>query len=331
MSSANPAVSADEFRLDAIERVITAALRDGGRDRVLACAVIDASSPLADFGRAIEAARFPEYDMAKVMEPWDSRSLFLYTVDVERGRIGHIKRLVRGRTATELAQSGRTGIEVLDDRLDATDSAEQATLEGLFAQFGITDPATVWNIATSCATERVAPTRQRPYSLLTYKGLLYLTAPLPADHFFAYINKKTVRSMARLGIPSSMVGDREFHLPVPGGYDHNYVAVHITADEGTVRAFTVVDPARPLSRAVAEADFPVVVFVDDDQVLDLTDAAVSPHVSLVRLDEASRRAVMGDDVVIDLRDGDDVVIDLRDGDEVTVDLTDPAVERTFRP
>jgi hypothetical protein len=67
-------------------------------------------------------------------------------------------------------------------------------------------------------------------------------------------------------------------------------------------------------------------------VLDLTDAAVSPHVSLVRLDEESRRAVMaGDDMVIDLRDGDDVVIDLRDGDEVTIDLTDPAVERSFRP
>jgi hypothetical protein len=322
MFSADPALTADELRLDAIERVITSALRDGGPDRVLACAVIDASSPLADFGRAIEAARFPEYDMAKVMEPWDSRSLFLYTVDVERGRIGHIKRLVRGRSASELARTGRTGIEVLDDRLDATDPAEQATLESLFAQFGITDPATVWNIATSCATERVAPTRQRPYSLLTYKGLLFLTAPLPADHFYAYINKKTVRSMARLGIPSTMVGDREFHLPVPGGYEHDYVAVHITADEGTVRAFTVVDAARPLSRAVAEADFPVVVFVDHDQVLDLTDAAVSPHVSVARFDQESLLAISADD---------DVVIDLRDGDDVTIDLTDAAMERTPGP
>jgi hypothetical protein len=332
MSSAEPALATSDLRIDAIERVIVAALRAGGPDRVLACAVVDAGSPLAAFGRAIEAARFPEYDMAKVMEPWEPASLFLYTVDVERGRIGHVKRLVRGRSAEEFAATGRTGLEVLDDRVDATDPDEQADLDELLGEFDITDTALVWNIATSCATERVAPTRHRPYSLLTYKGLLLLTRPIGVDHFYAYINKKTVRSMGRLGIPSTLLGGREYHLPVPGGYDHDYVAIHMVTDEPTVRAFTVVDPARPLSRAVAEAEFPVVVFVDDDQVLDLTDAAVSPHVSLVRLDEESRRAVMaGDDMVIDLRDGDDVVIDLRDGDEVTIDLTDPAVERSFRP
>jgi hypothetical protein len=331
MSSAEPALASNDLRIDAIERVIVAALRAGDPDRVLACAVVDAGSPLAAFGRAIEAARFPEYDMAKVMEPWEPSSLFLYTVDVEQARIGHIKRLVRGRDADEFAATGRTGIEVLDDRVDATDPDEQASLDLLLGEFGITDPALVWNIATSCATERVAPTRHRPYSLLTYKGLLLLTRPIGVDHFYAYINKKTVRSMGRLGIPSTLLGGREYHLPVPGGYDHDYVAVHIVTDEPTVRAFTVTDPARPLSRAVAEADFPVVVFVDHDQVLDLTDAAVSPHVSVARLDQESLLAVPADDdLVIDLTD-DDVVIDLRDGDDITIDLTDAAMERTPRP
>lgn len=308
MSSVDSSQTARALRLDAIERVITGAIREGDPNRVLACAVVDSTSPLADFGRAVEAARFPEYDMNKVMEPWDSSSLFLYTVDLERGHIGHIKRLVRGRDAEAFARTGRTGIEVLDDRADATDPIEQADIALLLAEFGIRDPAKAWNIATSCATERVAPTRHRPYSLLTYKGLLLLTRPLGVDHFYAYINKKTVRSMARLGIPSTLLGGQEYHLPVPGGYDDDYVAIHMVTDEPTIRAFTVVDPARPLSRAVAEADLAVVVFVDDDdQVHDLTDAAVAPEVDLISL-------------------SDRLVLDLRD-DEVVIDLTDSAMDR----
>jgi hypothetical protein len=320
MSSDTRALIADEVRLDAIESVIVETIRRGGVDREVACAVVDANSPMADFGRAIEAARFPEYDMAKAMEPFEPASLFLYTVDVEKGRIGHVKRVVRGCTAEELAETGLTRIEVIDDRLEATDPDERATLEELFDQFGITDPAKAWNIATSCATERVQPTRHRPYSLLTYKGLLLLIQPLHVDHFFAYVNKKTVRSLARLGIPSTMVGDHEFHLPVHEGYDLDYVAIHMTPDEATVKAFTVADPAHPLSRAVAELALPVVVFVhDDDVVLDLTDAAVSPHVELAQ----------ASDLVLDLTDEASPVLDLTDteGDEVVIDLTDSAGAR----
>lgn len=316
MSSANRALVRDDVRLDAIESVIVDTIRAGGVDRTVACAVIDASSPMADFGRAIEAARFPEYDMAKVMEPFEPASLFLYTVDVEKGRIGHVKRVVRGCSAEELAETGLTRIEVLDDRLLATDPDEQATLDELFGQFGITDPSDAWNIATSCATERVQPTRHRPYSLLTYKGLLLLIQPLHVDHFFAYVNKKSVRSMGRLGIPSTLVGQSEFHLPVEAGYDHDYVAIHMTPDEATVKAFTVASPDHPLSRAVAEMDLPVVVFVhDDDLVLDLTDAAVSPHVELARPRDLVLGLAGDAGPVIDLTGVDDgvAVLDLTAG------------------
>jgi hypothetical protein len=319
MSSADRALVRDDVRLDAIEAVIVETMRAGGADRTVGCAVIDASSPLADFGRAIEAARFPEYDMAKAMEPFEPASLFLYTVDIQKGRIGHVKRVVRGSSAEELARTGLTRIEVVDDRLLATDPAEQATLEEVFGPFGITDPSTVWNIATSCATERVAPTRHRPYSLLTYKGLLLLTQPLRVDHFFAYVNKKTVRAMGRLGIPSTTVGDHEFHLPVPDGYDHDYVAIHMTPDDATVAAFTLVNPAHPLSRSVAETSLPVVIFVhDEDQVLDLTDAAASPNVELIR---------PADLVVLDLTDAPEPILELTDDGDVVIDLTDSAVER----
>jgi hypothetical protein len=319
MSSGDPSTTADELRLDAIERVITAALRVGEPGRVLACAAVDASSPLAAFGRAIEAARFPEYDMGKVMEPWEDASLFLYTVDVEQARIGHVKRMVRGRTPDEVVRTGRTGLEVFDDRLDATDPDEQATLPELLDEFGITDTSKVWNIATSCATERIHPTRSRPYSLLTYKGLFRLTRPLGVNHFYAYINKKTVRALGRLGIPYSLVGGREFHLPVPGGYDLDYVAIHMITDDPTSRAFNVVDPARPLSRAVAEADLAVVVLLDDDrQVLDLTNAASSPAVDVVTVDARALDHLGAEE---------EVVIDLTDDDRLVIDLTDAAMAR----
>jgi len=322
MTSADRALVADEVRLDAIESVIVETIRAGGADRTVACAVIDASSPFADFGRAIEAARFPEYDMAKAMEPYDQASLFLYTVDVEKGRIGHVKRLVRGCSAAELAATGRTRVEVLDDRVAATDPAEHSSLEEIFEQFAITDPARIWNIATSCATERIAPTRYRPYSLLTYKGLLLLTQPIHVDHFFAYVNKKTVRSMDRLGIPSRLVGGREFHLPLAHGYDDDYVAIHMEPDEATVRAFTVANPERPLSRPVAEMRLPVVIFVnDDDRVLDLTDAAASPLV------EVARPA----DLVGIARTADgEPVLDLTGAGDAVMDLTDAAMARASR-
>jgi hypothetical protein len=93
------------------------------------------------------------------------------------------------------------------------------------------------------------------------------------------------------------------------------VAVHMTPDEATVRAFTVASPDHPLSRAVAELALPVVVFVhDDDRVLDLTDAAVSPNVELARVA----------DLVLDLADETGPVVDLTGDDEgaVVIDLTD---------
>jgi hypothetical protein len=317
MTTADRASVADDVRLDAIERVVVDTIRSGGERGPVACAVIDAESPLADFGRAIEAARFPEYDMAKAMEPYEEASLFFYTVDLEKGRIGHIKRIVRGCSAEELAATGHTRVEVVDDRLVATEADEVATIDEMFGYHGFSDPAKAWNIATSCATERVAPTRHRPYSLLTYKGLLLLIQPIHVDHFFAYVNRKTVRSMSRLGIPSSLAGGREFHLPVVDGYDHDYVGIHMQPDEATVRSFTVYDPEHPLSRAVAELPLHVVVFIHDEaRAIDLTDAAESPHVELVRTAEL---------VVLDLTD-DELKIDLTSGDgtEITLEgwLTD---------
>ena len=321
---ADSPVVADDRRLDAIESVVVDAIRTSDQAGPVACAVIDTASPLAYFGRAIEASRFPEYDMAAAMAPFEASSHFLYTVDVEQGLIGHVMRVVRGCSADEMAMTGRTRIEVLDDRLVASDPVEVTSLDEMFGHHGFTDPARAWNISTSCATERVAPTRHRPYSLLTYKGLLLLIQPIQIDHFFAYVNKKTIRSLDRLGIPSNLVAGREFHMPAGDGYDPDYLAIHMQPDEATVRSFTVYNPERPLSRAVAEIPLPVVVFVHEgDQVFDLTDAAVSPHVRLVPDAELVPAGGRGaPDAVLDLT-GDD--------DEVVIDLTDGALSRSTEP
>ena len=303
-----------DLRADAVEAVMVEAMRreTGGG---VACAVIDGSSPLTYLARMVERARFPDFDMDAAMAPFDDASLFLHTVDLDRGRVGHVQRLVRGRSAAASSATGLTLIEVLDDRVSAIDPAERASIAEILAHHGIGDTGKVWNIATSCATERVAPTRHRPYSLLSYKGLMRVAQPIDVIHFFAYVNRKTVRSMDRVGIPSTLAGGREFHLPVPGGYDSDYVGIHLEIDEATVRAFTVADPSRPLSRPVADTEIPVMVFVhDDDHVVDLRDSATSPHVGLTRLGSLASIDLPGGAVG---PDGSD--------DAVVLDLTDPEV------
>src|SRR5690606_27530354 len=94
-------------------------------------------------------------------------------------------------------------------------------------------------------------------------------------------------------------------------YDHEYVGIHMQPDEATGRAFTVYNPEHPLSRAVAELPLHVVVFVHDEaRAIDLTDAAESPHVELVRTAEL---------VVLDLTD-DELMIDLTSGEGSEIDL-----------
>ena len=124
------------------------------------------------------------------------------------------------------------------------------------------------------------PTRQRPYSLLSYKAVLEYGLDAGGRHLFAYVNRGAIKSLSRLGVPSDLVEGREFHLPVGGGYDLEYIAVHFEATEETARAFNEVDPTHPLTRIVAEVSLPVVVILDDPaDELDLTDAVVGDRKS----------------------------------------------------
>jgi len=301
MQTAPEAYELDDHRLDELEARVVAMLAVGAPDRVVACAFVDGGSPLAAFGRTLEARSFPGYDFAQALAVYEDRSIFVYTVDVEVRRIAHVKRMVlplRHRGA-----DGRTGIEVLDDRLRAEDPKEQADLDDILRHHQLADVHRCVNLTTSMGTERgVRPTRARPYSLLGYRALFEWGVTRHYDHLFAYVNRGTVRSIGRLGITGGLLLDREFHLPDPrGGYDLDYVAVHLDGGPRSVEVFTVGDPAFPLSGLLAAIDLPVVIIADDDDVvIDLRDSPSGP--------------VQGAD--------DDVVIDLRD--DPTAPMPDPS-------
>jgi hypothetical protein len=320
MNAAPDATAHAQVRFDAIESVVVDTLRacvDPGTG--VATAVIDGRSPLAAFGRMVEVETFPHFDMAKAMSPFEARSLFLFTADLDAGRIGHIKRVVRGFTPDERGSSGHTGIEVIDDRIDALDPAERASLNEIAVYYDLGDTSQCWNVATSCATNRIASSRSRPYSLFTYKALFFLCRPVHVDHHFAYINLKSVRSMNRLRVPFDLVLGREFHLPVPSGYDPGYMGIHMFADDRGYRFFTEVREDRPLTRAVAGTELPIVVFETDREVaIDLTGADDAPEVVFARAVTSA---------VIDLTDdAGEPVLDLTDdAGGPALDLTDGAV------
>lgn len=269
------AYALDDLRLRAIERYVVDALREGDPTRVMACAVVDGGSSLAAFGRSMERLQFPKYDMAAAMAPYEHLSTFLYTVDVDLGRIVHVKRMVRAVTAEEFARTGRTGIEVIDDRLDARDPDESTTVDAVLAYHHIPEVSVCVNLATNFTTNAAAPTRERPYSLLSYKAVVEHGLAAGAQHLFAYVNRGAIKSLGRLGVPSGLLEGREYHLPAGAGYDHDYLAVHLEATQETLRVFTEFDPAHPLSRIVAGISLPIVILIDDPaEHLDLTDAAL---------------------------------------------------------
>jgi len=125
--------------------------------------------------------------------------------------------------------------------------------------------------------------------------------------------------MNRLRVPFDLVLGREFHLPVPSGYDPGYMGIHMFADDRGYRFFTEVSDDRPLTRAVAGTELPIVVFETDREVaIDLTGADDAPEVVFARAVTSA---------VLDLTDdAGEPVLDLTDdaGGPV-IDLTDGAV------
>ncbi len=152
MRIAASAYSLSEAALDELEREVVEGLRGGDPSRSMACAVVEGDSHLADYGRTVEALGFPDHDMPEEMEPYEEASLFLYTADLDAGHVAHAKRIVRAKTVREAAATGVTGIEVIDDRLNASEIEEIASSQSIFAFHGVSDPRRMWNVATNLAS-----------------------------------------------------------------------------------------------------------------------------------------------------------------------------------
>lgn len=223
--------------------------------------VVKSADRHANFGRTYEQLTFEaseNYDFAHGMEPYEDRSLFLYTVDLDAHAIAHTKRIVAALSPEDCARTGLTGLEMIDDRLLATEDTEKATLDEIVASGVITNLQRCLNIATNETTKRVPPSLGRPHVLFSYKAVFEITQAHGVDCVLAYLNPLAERSLGRLGLQYELLGGKEYHLPkLDGGYDMRYKAVCIPGTPENIEAFQTVDPSRPLASLVARESVPV--------------------------------------------------------------------------
>jgi hypothetical protein len=250
-------------QLTAIESQLVDLLEQAPGRSALATVLLPTDNPLSDFVRTYEANVFAaeDYDFFAGMKPYERDSLFLVTVDLENKVVAHVKRIVRARGEQIGIQGlGLTGIEVVDDRLTATDEKERISSRAIMEFHKILDIKRCFNLTSNIQTGRCQPTWDKPYSLISYKAVFKATRVLGIDFIFAYMNRLAVRSLGRVGVEFDKLAGKEFHLPMPGEpgrYDLNYEAVCIPGTRHNLEAFTKEDPERPFTRLVAGLDVPL--------------------------------------------------------------------------
>jgi hypothetical protein len=229
----------------------------------LATVLLPTDNPLSDFVRTYEASVFgaEDYDFFAGMKPYERDSLFLVTVDLESRVIAHVKRIVRARREHVGTQGASlTGIEVVDDRLMATDEKERIGMREIMEFHRILDIHRCFNLTSNIQTGRCQPSWEKPYSLISYKAVFKVTRVLGIDFIFAYMNRLAIRSLGRVGVEFEKLAGMDFHLPMPGEpgrYDVNYQAVCIPGTRHNLEVFTHEDPERPFTRLIAGLDVPL--------------------------------------------------------------------------
>lgn len=212
--------------------------------------VIPWDSRFSDFARTSETLAYPGYDNHAAMLEYEQSSFFIFTVDTHMERIAHVKRIVMPQDEAMREQTGHTGVEIIDDRLKAEVADEHMALEDILAYHGIKDIETAWNVTSNHDTGRgltggMEEFIQKPYTLVSYKGLFQLGRESGVENLFAYLNPGAVRSLGRLGLTHDLVGGRPFHLPEPGEpghYDEDFTAVVIPYTQENMALFTTVNP-----------------------------------------------------------------------------------------
>lgn len=213
--------------------------------------VVPWDSPYARFGRMTETVAYEGYDNHAAMRAYENRSIWLYTVDMTNGVVEHVKRLVQPVDETDRQETGRTGIEVVDDRLFATDPAEKADLDDITDFHDIDSIESSWNVTSNHSTGRGQKTdslESAMFTLVSYKATYLLAVNNGVERLFAYLNPKAIKSLGRMGVEHRKLLDREFHLPEPvkpGEYDHGYNAVVIPHSDTNRDVFTKVYTYEP--------------------------------------------------------------------------------------
>src|SRR6202008_4625246 len=101
------------------------------------------------------------------------------------------KRIVTAATGED-RRPGFTGIDVVDDRLAATEPEETATLEEILTYHRLDDIRPTIGVVTNNATAHGVPTKSKPYSLFSYKAVFLLTRIEAHPGLFVYQNRVAV-------------------------------------------------------------------------------------------------------------------------------------------
>lgn len=241
--------------VDLLEKMVTTYTGINAPEAEIVGLVVPTDAEIANFGRTGEQGTFRElgedYDFKEGMAPHEPNSTFLYTIDqrdcVPEPRIIHVKRMVSPNTGG-LDTDGFTGIEMIDDRLVATDVRESMDLDELLAASGLTMDGLkqVINVATNYRTRR----GEREHNLkeigtlLSYHFLVEHGDGSGAKAILAYLNRAAAMSLGFVGAEKRLLGGKEFHLPkTNGGYDTDYTAQVIPGSAHNLDIFLGRDPS----------------------------------------------------------------------------------------
>ena len=228
------------------------------------CSVILSSSNIGGYfgrlGRSLEVRRgFGE--MPEAMLGLEDTTKFIYTFDRgvdTRPRVTHVTRFLQPNQSDPLKVVG----DILNDLSDQVDLTEAA------AYHNVDDPGKCLYLTTDLSVPGIYPARTRPYGLFAYRTMFEYASQEGFSHIFAYMNKKSLRNLGRLGIsPEPLCGRSDYIIPPMAGMTFEaYQPFVVSSNEATNRPFTDPNYARNIGHwagIMAGADLPVVRLDDN--------------------------------------------------------------------
>ncbi len=225
-----------------------------GEHNGIAVVAVGPHSRYAAFGRSSERPHYEtdQYDLHKGMVPYEDNSIFLFTLDADSGVIGHVKRIVFADSPEQITETGLTGLEIVDDRIQS-EADEHAGLAEVMAYHGISNIASCINVASNHIMKRPGTSGDKPYTLASYKAVYDITvgnskrsAANSAPTVFAYLNRPAIDSFAKFGLEYELLAGRELHVPNteydPSNptceqFDKRYIAVCIQETDSNSALF----------------------------------------------------------------------------------------------